>query len=348
MSRQEIEYQWSSTSSTRILLDEDHSSIHEIAENESTVFLVDECIHVMHSDWFDGKNWIKIPAGESGKSWGTAEWILLQLVEKKLDAKTRLIGVGGGVVTDLAGFVASVYKRGLRHAFIPTTLLSMIDAALGGKNGVNLGDLKNMAGTIKQPDWIWICPEWLRTLSPADWRQGFAEIIKHGIIRDISLVEWLEKQTFDRIVNDPSLWMDLIQRNVRLKMSLVQADESDQGMRRLLNFGHSIGHAIENTHQLSHGEAIAIGMHIESRIAVSMELLDPEIPLRIQHLLSRYQLPVQLAINADLCWEHLIQDKKRTHDAITWIVPTSIGNAELQQIPLKTLKIHFDKLFRGC
>jgi 3-dehydroquinate synthase len=348
MSRQEIEYKLNGTSFTRIILDDDHSSIHDTFSKDSTIFLVDERFFSLYSDWFDGKNWIKIPPGEMGKSWAMVEQIFQQLLEKKADAKTRLIGVGGGVVTDLTGFVAAVYKRGIPHSFIPTTLVSMVDAALGGKNGVNLGELKNMAGSIKQPDCIWICPKWLQTLALTEWQQGFAEIIKHGLIRDLTLVEWLEKQTLNSIITDPSSWFDLIQRNVRLKMELVQADESDRGLRRMLNFGHSIGHAIEKTHQLTHGEAVSIGMNLESQIAVSMGLLDPEIPLRIQQLLNQYQLPVQQAINADRCWQSLLQDKKRSNDAITWIVPAPIGNASLHQIPLEIVKVHFDKIVRGC
>lgn len=343
-----IIYQQPSQSQTQIIFGGTAQFIHQFDSEPSSIYLVDDGFYKLNFNLLEGKRVLIIPVGESGKNWSSLENVLQELLALEVDVNTCLVGVGGGVVLDLTGFIASIYKRGIKHAFIPTTLLAMVDAAHGGKNGVNMGDLKNMVGTIKQPDKIWICPDWLMTLTERDWKQGFAEIIKHALIRDIEMVEWLETKTLNEITSDAKFWLDLIRRNIHLKLELVNADVCDQGARRLLNFGHSVGHAIETVHQLSHGDAVAIGMYIEAELAVSMGLLDGGTPERIQQLLKRYHLPFQMAIETERCWQNLLQDKKRAEDNLTWIVPNPIGSAVSHWVSLETLKPHFFNLIQSC
>jgi 3-dehydroquinate synthase len=348
MSIESITYTHASQSRSQIFLGAEPQFIHDFESNIDSIFLVDDNFYKLNISLFDRKKIIKISSGESGKSWESFESVLQDLLAWEVGVNVCLVGVGGGVVLDLTGFIASVYKRGVGHAFIPTTLLAMVDAAHGGKNGINMGELKNMVGAIKQPDKIWICPDWLKTLPEREWKQGIAEIIKHALIRDVEMVEWLETKTFNDVSNDSTLWLELIRRNIKLKMELVNADVRDQGARRLLNFGHTVAHAIETTYQLSHGDAVAIGMCMEAKLAVSMALLDGRIPQRIQQLLERYELPFHISIDPERCWQNLLQDKKRSEDSISWIVPSPIGSAVLHRIPLEMLKPHFFKLFQSC
>jgi 3-dehydroquinate synthase len=348
MSTESSTYQNKSQTQTQIIVGCTSQYFNEFNQDLDSIYLVDEHFYSLNTSLLENKKVIKIPTGEAGKSWELFEKVLKELLALELDVHICLVGVGGGVVLDLTGFIASVFKRGVKHVFIPTTLLAMVDAAHGGKNGINMGELKNMVGTIKQPDKIWICPDWLNTLTEREWKQGFAEIIKHALIRDITMVEWLETKTPNDVYSDSALWLELIRRNIQLKMDLVQADVRDQGARRLLNFGHTVGHAIEATYQLSHGDAVAIGMFIEAKLAQSMGLLDDGIPQRIQELLKRYELPFHASVEPELCWQNLVQDKKRSENCIDWIMPNPIGSATLHKVSLEELRPHFFNLLQSC
>lgn len=345
MSNESIIYPFLKNAETQIHFS-DLSGFDELNLNKNTsYFFVDSHVYKLYFNWFAGKNIIEIPSGEPSKSWELTAKLLEQLLERDVDQHALFIGVGGGVVSDITGFIASIYKRGVRHAFIPTTLLAMIDASLGGKNGINYQGIKNVVGTIKQPEWISIRPEWLKSLPDLEWQQGFSEIIKHAILRDAAMFEMLNKQNIDQFKNSSIICNKLIKNNIEIKMNLVLADEKDQGARRLLNFGHTIGHAIEQVHQISHGHAIAMGMMYESTLSVAMGFIDESITDPIQQLLNRYELPTHMKFDAIQCWKKILHDKKRTSDQIHWIIPQSIGNATLKSIPLTELEYHFFKLF---
>jgi 3-dehydroquinate synthase len=344
MSTGSLTYQHSTLSQTHILFENTPQFFHELNALSTSIFLVDDGFYKLNISLLEDKNMILVPSGESAKNWHTLGSILQKLLEFNLDVKSNLVGVGGGSVLDLTGFIASIYKRGIKHAFVPTTLLAMVDAAYGGKNGINMGELKNMVGTIKQPEKIWICPDWLIKLPEQEWKQGFAEIIKHALIRDIEMVNWLETKTLNEVCGDATLWLELIRRNVKIKMELVETDVYDQGDRRLLNFGHTVGHAIESAYQMPHGDAVSIGMYIETQLGVLMGLIDESVPNRIQQILKRYQLPFEWPIDPERCWQNLVQDKKKEEGRISWIVFNSIGSASLQSVSLETLKPHFFKL----
>jgi 3-dehydroquinate synthase len=254
------------------------------------------------------------------------------------DRSTVLLAVGGGVVTDLAGYAAAVYKRGIKLGLVPTTVLGMVDAAIGGKNGVNAGLFKNIIGTIHQPDFILFDYNFLRSLPQVEWESGFAEIIKHACIRDKLMFETLERFSLHDYRSDFTLLAELIRQNVELKMSIVQADEKDQDQRLLLNFGHTIGHAIENLHGLPHGHAISIGMVAACQLSEKTGRLNYDDAKKVVRLLDRYHLPVDIETEPAKVFDVLKMDKKRDQGFMNFIMLEGIGHGQVVSVELKFLE----------
>ena len=311
------------------------SHLKEIVDNKNTILITDENVFSHHPKRFKNWNTIVLKPGEEYKIQATVDSIIEQLIEMEADRKTTLVGVGGGVITDLTGYVASVYMRGIRFGFVPTTLLSLVDASIGGKNGIDVGVYKNMVGVIRQPSFILHDLAFLNSLPESEWRNGFAEIIKHACIKDAAMFRELEK-------NDPSFYQRrkketslLIQRNALIKTKVVQQDEFEQGDRKLLNFGHTLGHALENQYELSHGEAIAIGMTYAA--SLSRQLKGFKQPQRVISVLEKYGLPTFAQFDKDKVINVLKMDKKKTKDAINFILLEKIGKALIQSIPINQL-----------
>ena len=189
------------------------------------------------------------------------------MISLNADRQSFIVGVGGGVVTDLAGFVASIYMRGIRFAFVPTSILAMVDASVGGKNGIDVGVYKNLVGVINQPEFLLYDYSFLETLPGEEWVNGFAEIVKHACIKDGDMFSFLEENSLTAFRSSLNTAGSLIRKNVEIKYNVVSQDETETGERKLLNFGHTIGHAIENTSKLAHGSAISIGMVVACRIS---------------------------------------------------------------------------------
>ncbi len=324
------------------------SSIYDldtICIKEQSVLLTDEIIHSLYSDFFYGWRTIVIKSGEENKQQSTIDEVISQLIKYGVDKGTCLIGVGGGVVTDIAGFVASIYMRGLKTGFIPTSLLGMVDACIGGKNGIDVGTYKNMLGTIRQPSFILYDFNFLKTLPDIEWSNGFAEIIKHACIRDYDMFVELEKSSinfYKQHLNGISL---LIEKNVLLKSLIVQSDEFESGERKLLNFGHTIGHAMERLYKLSHGQAVSIGMMCA--ISISEKLLDfnSENVKRLKELLKIYSLPVSYDFDKEKIIENILFDKKRSSHEISFILLEEIGKGQIKKIPISELSQLITQLF---
>ncbi len=308
-----------------------------------TILLTDSQLAAAQPGLFEGWRTIVMAAGEVHKQQSTADKIISRLIELEADRNTLLIGVGGGVVTDMAGYVAGIYMRGLRCGLAPTSLLAMVDAAIGGKNGVDVGPYKNMVGLIRQPDFLVFDYELLQTLPQEQWINGFAEVIKHAAIRDAALFELLEAHLPGDFQQQPALLAALIARNVALKTSIVQADEFEQGDRRLLNFGHTLGHALENTCSLLHGHAVSIGMVAAARLSVRLTGLPAPAVQRLSTLLQRYQLPVALPVPPAQVWELLRRDKKRAGKQLRFVLLRALGDAVVQPIPLEELERQLGK-----
>jgi 3-dehydroquinate synthase len=316
----------------------------ELLDRENTVLITDENVFQLHQQKFEGWKTIVIKAGEEHKQQATVDFIITQLITLEADRKTFIVGVGGGVVTDITGYAASVYMRGLKFGFIPTTILAMVDASIGGKNGVDVGVYKNLAGLIKQPDFLLFDYTLLQTLPNDQWVNGFAEIIKHACIKDALLFEMLEKFTLNDFKTDGALLAALIERNVAIKTTVVVNDEFEQGERKLLNFGHTIGHAIENMHRLPHGHAISIGMVAACNLSEKLNEFHFEEAKRVLQLLVKYHLPVGIETAYEKVFEVLKMDKKRSKNEMSFILLSKIGEAVIKSIELNELQKHLKEI----
>lgn len=337
------EYSFSSKT-VRFYFDASIVSIGQATGDKPVIILTDENVYENHRAQLDLYPVIRILPGEENKTPATAGQVIEQLITMGAGRDAMLVGVGGGVVTDIAGYVAAVYMRGISFGFVPTSILAMTDAAIGGKNGVDVGVYKNMVGTIRQPDFIFYDYSFLKTLPVSEWVNGFAEVIKHACIKDAVLFSMLERYTLHEYQSDPTLVAELIERNVDIKASVVSADEFETGDRKLLNFGHTIGHAIENLHHIPHGHAVSIGMVAACNLSEQLGHLHFEEAARIVRLLARYHLPIDVDTDHARVFEVLKMDKKRKDDAMQFIILNKIGSASVVSIPLTELEKHFKEI----
>ena len=321
--------------------DADLSGIGKLVKDASIVIITDDMVFDHQAEKMVGYPVIKFAAGEESKNQETVDHIIRELINLGAHKNTFLIGIGGGVVTDITGYVASVYMRGIKFGLVPTSILAMVDAAIGGKNGIDAGVYKNMVGTICQPEFIFYDYSFLQTLPVKEWVNGFAEIIKHACIKDALLFAFLEKYSLHEYQADKTLIADLIEKNVEIKMQVVTNDEFEKGERKLLNFGHTIGHAIENLHGLPHGHAVSIGIVAACNLSEKINGFHFKDAAKIVKLLSQYHLPVDVETDHAKVFEVLKMDKKRKDDGVNFILLKSIGNAEIKFIRLTDLEKHF-------
>jgi 3-dehydroquinate synthase len=312
------------------------SHLKEIVDKDNAIIITDENVYNAHTKKFKNWNCIVLKPGEEFKIQSTVDSIVEQLIEMEADRKTNLIGVGGGVITDITGYVASVYMRGVSFGFIPTSILAMVDASIGGKNGIDVGVYKNMVGVIRQPKFILHDMVFLNSLPQNEWENGFAEIIKHAAIKDAAMFKELEVKTLKHYQSRQASICDLVQRNTLIKTKVVQNDEFERAERRLLNFGHTLGHALENQYELSHRQAISIGMTYASLI--SQKLLGFKEPGRVAALLLKYDLPTFADFDKQKVFEVLKMDKKRERKEMNYVLLEKIGKGVVKSIPLKQLE----------
>lgn len=324
--------------SVEYIFDAPFALLGDIYPKEKVVIVTDENVYAHHFKAFEGYQAIVLAPGEENKQQKTVDGIIDRLLQLQADRQTVIAGVGGGVITDMAGYAASIYKRGVKLVQVPTSVLAMVDAAIGGKNGVDVGAYKNQVGTIYQPDHLLFDYSFLSTLPREEWINGFAEIIKHACIKDAAQFNFLQKHTIDDFINDKSLLASFIESNVSIKLNVVLNDEQETGERKLLNFGHTIGHAIEATYHLSHGHAISIGMVAAARLSEQLNNFDAAQTEQLIGLLEQYQLPVSYEFDKNKVWDILINDKKRENDQMSFILLDKIGEAIVQPIPLTQLK----------
>lgn len=278
---------------------------------------------------------IEIEAGEEMKNIATCMELWQTLIDLGADRKSIILNLGGGVITDLGGFVACTFKRGIDFIHIPTTLLAMVDAAIGGKNGIDLGQLKNQIGVIKEPKAVVIDTIFLTTLPPREMRSGLAEMLKHGLIYD--------KNYWDEIKNISNLNTDdldrLVYQSVQIKNEIVSQDLTEKGIRKSLNFGHTLGHAIEsyfleneNKPTLLHGEAIAIGLILESYLSLELNLITKEEYAEIKYYISDIFEPIAFTSeDVEKIISLLIFDKKNEFGKIQFALLNGIGGISLNQ-----------------
>lgn len=282
---------------------------------------------------------LELPDGEKYKSLSTAKYLYDELLKRKADRTTTLISLGGGVIGDLTGFVAATYLRGLPLVHIPTTLLAQVDSSIGGKVAVDHPLAKNIIGSFYQPKAVYTDPEILQTLSDRDIKNGMVEAIKIAVIKSPDFFKWLEKNIDQLLKKHRDLLCEAVKEAVSLKVDIVLKDPRERGLRKILNFGHSIGHALEvgaGYQDLSHGEAVALGMLIETKIARKRGICSEEFEKQIKRILSfprkresKSILKYIKNINYNQFWETITLDKKNYQGKITFILPEALGKVIL-------------------
>ncbi len=325
-----------STASTELHLASGISNLKKITDPKATILITDENVFKAHAKRFKGWNTIVLKPGEEYKVQATIDAVIEKLIEMEADRKTTLVGIGGGVVTDITGYVASVYMRGIRFGFLPTSILGLVDASIGGKNGIDVGEYKNMVGIILQPAFILHDMVFLNSLPQREWENGFAEVIKHACIKDAAMFAQLETNSLKTYQSSQKSICELIQRNALIKIKVVQKDEFEKGERRLLNFGHTLGHALETQYELLHGQAISIGMtyacHISEKLAGFKQTE------KVVAVLEKYNLPTYASFDKQKVFEILKMDKKRERKEMNYVLLEKIGKGVVKSISLKQLE----------
>lgn len=281
---------------------------------------------------------ITIGTGEEIKTLDTVRDIYRRLVSCAADRSAFIVGIGGGIVCDITGFVASTFLRGVRFGFVATTLLAQVDAGIGGKNGVNFQGYKNIVGLFHQPEFVICDPELLKTLPQREISCGMAEIVKHAAIADANLFTYLEQHEKDLLALDRQAIEKLVRASVRIKSSIVSRDDTETGERRLLNFGHTFGHAIEKVTGISHGEAVSRGMAIAAALSVKKGLLTLEEDKRLRALLNNLKLPTYFGLEPKAVINAIAKDKKREGNWIHFVLLNGIGTAIVDKITVEELE----------
>ncbi len=279
--------------------------------------------------------------GENHKTLSTVERLITEITKENLTRGDLILALGGGITGDIAGFIAGIYQRGMRFVQVPTTLLSAVDASVGGKTGVNLGKLKNMVGIFWQPAFVFCDSDFFKTLSPELYADGMAEVIKYGALFSSSFLEDLGK-------TKPLSEEDMLATCIALKARVVAEDERDTGTRQLLNFGHTFGHAIEtlSRHSISHGRAVAQGMLMACRFAEFISFSVEPVAKTLSSLLEKYHLPTCFSYTFAKLLSHMLSDKKRSTNEITLILPYRLGECRRYTLTLNDFMAtmrHLDK-----
>jgi 3-dehydroquinate synthase len=323
---------------SRILIGERLANLQQYVPVEKPVIITDVNVGQLYPLDSIARDVITIGTGEEIKTLDTVRDIYGRLISSGADRSAFIVGIGGGIVCDITGFVASTFLRGVRFGFAATTLLAQVDASVGGKNGVNFKGYKNMVGLFHQPEFVICDPEVLKTLPQKEICCGLAEIVKHAAIADADLFAYLEKHTEAILALDHQAIEKLVRGSVRIKSSIVSRDETEKGERRLLNFGHTFGHAIEKVTAAAHGEAVSMGMVIASALSVKKGLLSAEEDQRLRAVLKNLKLPTRSEAQSQKILDAITKDKKRAGDHIHFVLLDGIGNARVEQLSFEELK----------
>ncbi|MFO7838179.1 MAG: 3-dehydroquinate synthase [Desulfosalsimonadaceae bacterium] len=305
-----------------------------------TIIITDENVAGHYADRFPAAEVVCIGTGEAVKTLETVSMIYRELIDRQADRSVFLAGIGGGIVCDVTGFAASTYLRGVGFGYCPSTLLSQVDASVGGKTGVNFEGYKNMVGVFNQPDFVICDPLLLQTLPEREVAFGFAEVVKHAAIADEDYFAFLERESGRAFSLEADVMERVIHDSVAIKADIVGRDEKEKGERRKLNFGHTFGHGLEKTTGFSHGEAVSAGMIIAANLSRNRGLLSAASVKRLQALLAAFHLPV--ALPADVDKEQLMdavcRDKKRTGGSVCFVMLKDLGEAVVEPVSIRELE----------
>ena len=300
-----------------------------------TLIVTDTVVQQLYAPLFGCLPEVTVGQGEAIKTLETVEILYRAFLDRGVDRSWRVVAVGGGIVCDIAAYAAATWMRGVRCLLVPTTLLAMVDAAIGGKNGVNYHRFKNLVGTIRQPDEVLIDPAFLKTLPRREMLCGLAEMFKHGLIADAGYLQELERTIAAGGALDAH-----IARSVEIKVSVVAQDETETGLRRILNFGHTVGHALEKLDPtLAHGEAVAVGMTVAADLSQRRGYIAKADADRVRDILSAAGLPVMTAHRAGDIAAMMRADKKKSGDTLAFILLKKLGEAVIVDIPFTELEV---------
>ena len=313
-----------------------------------TVIITDENIKKYYEKDFPDLPVITLGTGEGIKTLSSVEFILKELIRYSCDRSSFIVGIGGGIVSDITGFAASIFLRGIKFGFVSTSLLSQVDASVGGKNGVNLNAYKNMVGVFNQPEFVICDLDLLQTLPGPEISNGFAEIVKHALICDKDLFEFIETHRQNALALDDQTIYRLVADCVRIKSGIVQQDEKESGERRKLNFGHTIGHAIEKIERAGHGRAVSMGMVAAARFSQERGMISGEEVSRIMALLRDLSLPTGFNYHPDAVINAAAKDKKKEGKDLFYVFLEEIGKARVEKIGFHELNEFILKTFIFC
>jgi 3-dehydroquinate synthase len=324
-----------SGAASEIFVGADWKSAVDLVPQQGVIIITDNNVFDLYGNRFPGYPVLKLKPGEASKSLKMIEQLSVRLLEAGIDRSGFILAIGGGVVCDTAGFLASIFMRGIRCGYVSTTLLSQVDASTGGKNGVNLGKIKNVIGSFRQPEFVLCDTSMLKTLPEKEYRSGLAELIKTGLIGDPSIIDSLENKPDEVLSGDNEILTGLIAKAVRFKASVVSSDERESGLRRILNFGHTFGHAIELHKSVKHGFAVAAGMKLATLFSQARGYLSNDDTRRIISLLGKYNLLKDYRILPDAIEELMIHDKKRSGPDIHFVFLEGIGKGVVKMISVQ-------------
>jgi len=300
--------------------------------------ITDNNVNSLYSRYFPKCPIYSVKPGELSKNLITVSAIYYWLLENEADRNSFIVGIGGGVVCDLTGFVASTYMRGVKFGFVASTLLAQVDAAIGGKNGVNINGYKNIAGTINQPEFVICDPNMIKTIPKKEYLNGLAEIIKHSIIDDKEQFNILEKKRFSIMSLEQKELEQIIIRSVKTKVAIVEKDVFDSNERQKLNLGHTWGHGVEKVAGIPHGHAVAAGLVFSAAASANFGHLKKEEKDRIINLIKDIGLPVTTKANKDEVLKAIIKDKKKSENQINFVMINKIGDTAVKPISFNELK----------
>lgn len=319
---------------SEILIGEKWESVNELLPEAGVAIITDNNIQRIYGGRFPDFPVFQIKAGEASKKIEVVESLAERLMETGIDRTGFVLGIGGGVVCDIAGFLASIYHRGIRCAYVSTSLLSQVDASTGGKNGVNLGGIKNVLGCFRQPEFVICDPVMLQTLPEEEYFSGISELIKTAIIGNKKLFEVIENNHDGILKRDSELLSMVISMAVNFKASVVSEDEKESGLRRILNFGHTYGHAIETYKSFRHGYAVASGMVLAAGFSLYRGYISGAEYERVIALLKLFRLLRRHDIPDDQMSQLIMRDKKKSGNDIYFVFMEGIGKAVVEKIPV--------------
>ena len=320
------------TGESRIFLGELPADLALCCSDKFALIVADPAVHARHAGRFPDAPVVELAAGEATKTLESARFLYEKFLEFHCDRSSVILAIGGGVVCDVTGFAASTYVRGMPFGYAPTTLLAQVDAAIGGKTGVNFHGYKNLIGTFQQPRFVLCDPALLKSLPPEEIRNGLAEAVKHAAIADAKYFDFLEANAERILALDDDLIGRLVGDSIRIKTEVVNRDPTETGPRRLLNFGHTIGHGIEKTQHLAHGESVAAGMLAAARLSVRLGVAPAADAARLEALLARFGLPTELRLPRDELLDAIAKDKKRMQETLHFVLLNRIGQAVIHPL----------------